>query len=185
MNENTCLLSQTELECPLCESHNIRTQHEREQFAYGTKDFEALLTAYIPIHKCEACEYEFVGEKADTARHESICQHLGLLTPSEIKEIRVRTSGSQKTFADFTGIGEASIQRWEQGQILQSKSNDLLLRLLRFEENVIRTQQYRQRKPMDKECLQNRTFVGRALDATKLGTLARSSDQFTLKRKTG
>lgn len=52
----------------------------------------------------------------------------GLLFPDEIRDARKRLDLSQREFAEYLGVGEASIKRWELGA-LQDKSNDDLIRL--------------------------------------------------------
>jgi putative zinc finger/helix-turn-helix YgiT family protein len=87
--------------------------------------------------KCEAlvcpqCGYttigagqtqEFMRLMADAYRH-----HHGLLTSSEIKSLRTGLGWSQVELATRTGIGIASIKRWELGKI-QDEAMDKLLRL--------------------------------------------------------
>jgi transcriptional regulator with XRE-family HTH domain len=60
---------------------------------------------------------------ADAYRH-----HHGLLTSSEIKSLRTGLGWSQVELATRTGIGIASIKRWELGKI-QDEAMDKLLRL--------------------------------------------------------
>lgn len=51
----------------------------------------------------------------------------GLLTSDEIKQMRRILGMSQREFADFIGVGEASVKRWETW-LVQNKSTDLLMR---------------------------------------------------------
>ena len=37
---------------------------------------------------------------------------------------------SRATFADVTGLGEATLGRWENGAVIQNRANDRYLRLL-------------------------------------------------------
>jgi putative zinc finger/helix-turn-helix YgiT family protein len=53
----------------------------------------------------------------------------GLLTSDEIRSARERLAMSQEAFADYLGVGIASVKRWELGQI-QERSMDKLLRLM-------------------------------------------------------
>lgn len=53
---------------------------------------------------------------------------LRLLSPGEIREARERLKMSQREFAAYAGVGEASIKRWELGA-LQDKSSDEVIRL--------------------------------------------------------
>ena len=63
-------------------------------------------------------------------QHAAVCRALGLLTPAEIQAIRERLGPTQAEFAQLTGIGEATISRWERGRILPNRAMDHYLRLL-------------------------------------------------------
>ena len=53
-----------------------------------------------------------------------------MLSPEEIKALRERLGKTQQEFAELTGIGEATISRWERGRLLQNRANDNFLRLI-------------------------------------------------------
>ena len=59
-----------------------------------------------------------------------------VIRPEEIKEIRSRLGLSTRSFAKFTGIGTASISRYENGQI-PSEANNKLLKLIRDDSNYV------------------------------------------------
>ena len=52
----------------------------------------------------------------------------GLLTSEELKERRERLSMSQAKFAEYLGVGIASVKRWEMGKV-QESAMDALIRL--------------------------------------------------------
>jgi putative zinc finger/helix-turn-helix YgiT family protein len=52
----------------------------------------------------------------------------GLLTSGQIKAARKQLNMSQREFAAFLGVGEASVKRWETW-LVQEKGNDQLMRL--------------------------------------------------------
>lgn len=52
----------------------------------------------------------------------------GLLTGTEIREIRRQLGMTQPEFAEYLGVGVASVKRWELGRI-QEKAMDELIRL--------------------------------------------------------
>jgi len=53
----------------------------------------------------------------------------GLLSAAEIRMARQKLHFSQQEFAEYLGVGEASIKRWELGA-LQDKSSDNLIHLM-------------------------------------------------------
>ena len=50
----------------------------------------------------------------------------GILTVEEIKEARKRLRMSQREFAEYLGVGEASVKRWETGVLPDKSSSDLI-----------------------------------------------------------
>ena len=83
--------------------------------------------------RCNRCAYEAVSvaQMADYGRAvaDAYRQTQGLLTSEEIRAARARLDMSQQEFADYLGVGVASVKRWEWGQV-QEKSMDKLMRLL-------------------------------------------------------
>jgi DNA-binding transcriptional regulator YiaG len=111
---------------------------ERDTFVYGTGSSAAELSALVPVHTCSACGFEYTDAAAEEARHEAVCQHLGLLAPRQIVGIRKYYGMTRGEFAGLSRFGEASLARWETGSILQNPGNDQLLYLLRFPDNIER-----------------------------------------------
>ncbi len=50
----------------------------------------------------------------------------GILTVEEIKAARHRLRMSQRQFAEYLGVGEASVKRWETGVLPDKSSSDLI-----------------------------------------------------------
>ncbi|MCY3625164.1 MAG: type II toxin-antitoxin system MqsA family antitoxin [Candidatus Dadabacteria bacterium] len=125
-------LSKESATCVVCGSSNVETKQVDDSFEYGS----VFLNATITVHSCAECSFEFTGEGADSARHESVCRHLGLLTPAEVRNIRKDMSMSKAELARQTGIGEASLSRWERGYLLQNTAMDNFLYLLSLPGNL-------------------------------------------------
>jgi putative zinc finger/helix-turn-helix YgiT family protein len=125
-----------DVECPSCESNDVVLKYENQKFDYNNGALVSL-SVTVPVNFCQnpECREAFLGEQAMKIRHDAICTHLGLLTPSTIQEIRMRKATTVEAFASITGIGIATIRRWESGSIFQSKSQDNFLRLLAREDN--------------------------------------------------
>ena len=121
----------TETRCPVCGVGKLKKRVVVEQFTYDGDRGPILVEAKdVPIQVCDACGETFSGPDAAAIRHHAICSALGLLTPAEIKALRERLGKTQQEFAELTGIGEATISRWERGRLLQNRANDNFLRLL-------------------------------------------------------
>lgn len=115
--------------CPDCDCPMGQTT-KRQSFLHGTASDEVELTAEVPIWHCPSCDFESAGGGAEELRHEAVCRHFRLLTPREIRCLREAHGLSQAQFAAATGIGLASIKRWETGALLQNVAADNLLRLI-------------------------------------------------------
>jgi len=57
------------------------------------------------------------------------------MVPAEVLDLRSSYGLTRAEFAEATRIGEASLARWETGQLIQNPANDNFLYLLRFREN--------------------------------------------------
>ena len=84
------------------------------------------------VDVCDNCGvWEVPLEHADTfgaALDSAYRSRTGLLSSLQIREARERLKMSQRQFAEYIGVGEASVKRWELGA-LQDKSSDEVIRL--------------------------------------------------------
>ena len=117
-------------ECPMCGEDSVTTEWHRDSFEYGTANSAVVLEADVPVRRCGPCDFEFLDHEGERRRHEAVCRHLGLLSPDEIAAIRTAYGMSRATFANVTGLGEATLGRWEKGAVIQNRANDRYLRLL-------------------------------------------------------
>ena len=132
---------QPTLSCPICGEENIITVWHPHTFKYGTGKCAANLFACVPVRQCNPCDFEYLDEEAERLKHIAVCNHLGVLTPEDIRKIRKNNGMTRAAFADVTGLGEASLNRWEKGLSIQNHSNDRYLRLLAYPEIVTRLQE--------------------------------------------
>lgn len=123
-------------ECPDCNSADIKTDIIVEKFKYGTVDKFVELEASIPLRKCQDCGFEYTDFEAEDIQHEVICCHLGVMTPNEIIALRKDYKLTRAQFAQLTQIGEASLARWETGELIQNAAYDNYLYLLKFRTNI-------------------------------------------------
>lgn len=129
----------TSVSCPACGSSEVSSRTEVEKFQYGDiAEVAVTLSASIQIHHCESCDFAFTVEDASEAKHDAVCRHLKVLTPSEVRRVRDQYSFSQADFSEVSKIGKASLARWESGVLIQNQANDSLLYLLTFPENMTR-----------------------------------------------
>ena len=115
--------------CPICDGPAV-TLWCLHEFTYGVGDEAVELSADLPYGRCEACDFEFLDSDGERCKHEAVCKQLGVLSPWEIKDIRLRAKMSRAQFARLSGLGEATLARWEKGLVTQNQANDRYLRLL-------------------------------------------------------
>ncbi|MDE2730066.1 MAG: hypothetical protein OXI38_01555 [Bacteroidota bacterium] len=116
--------------CELCGKSGLITELIRNPFIYGTGADTVELSADVPVHTCPHCLNSYAGEQAEIARHDAICQHLGVLTPRAIRAIRHSHGLSRAAFARLAGFGETALAQWERRELIQNASIDRTLRQL-------------------------------------------------------
>ncbi len=124
------------LECPECGELAVSTKLTTHTFDYGHGKEAVQITATLPLRVCGHCEFEYYDKEGQDARHEAVCRHLGVMTPTEIRRLREDLGLSRAEFADLTGLGDATVARWERGALIQNTGNDRYLRLLGSHKNV-------------------------------------------------
>ena len=126
------------IECPQCDSTDVKQREEHETFRYGSTDEAVELEATVTVLRCQDCGLEYTDDTAEDSRHEAVCRHLGVLTPREMRALRSKLGLSRMDFSQLTGIGSASLARWENGNLIQNSAADNLLFLLEWDDNVAR-----------------------------------------------
>jgi putative zinc finger/helix-turn-helix YgiT family protein len=126
------------MSCGQCGSTRVTASLQNDEFQYGNDSNAINLTVRVPVFSCANCGLQFTTEEAEVLRHDAVCKHLGLLSPAAIREIRGRYGLTREKFAAVTGLGTASLARWETGELIQSSAHDNFLRLLAHPENLDR-----------------------------------------------
>jgi len=117
--------------CPACGRQPLERRYIHDEFDYGPEAERIRVVAEaVPVLTCPACEEIFYGPEAEQAHHRAICKALGLLTPEQIRGVRKRLGLNQEDFARLTGIGVATLSRWEKGRLMQTRSLDGYLQVL-------------------------------------------------------
>lgn len=114
--------------CPQCDGP-VQTTWTDQTMTWGSGDLASNIPVSVPLRTCNACDLQYLDEHGERLRHEAICRHLGVLSPAEIQSIRKGYGMSRASFANVTGLGEATISRWENSLVIQNLANDRYLRL--------------------------------------------------------
>ena len=116
--------------CIVCRSRDLRRFDAEVPVRGRTPSGKPVATsAVVGMLKCRACGERFEEPGSWVARDAAMHRALGLLSADDILRARTERGWSRRELAERTGIGTASIYRWERGQKLQSRANDRLLRL--------------------------------------------------------
>jgi transcriptional regulator with XRE-family HTH domain len=110
-----------------------------------------------------------------------VCRHLGVLTSADIRRIRERYGMTRSSFAEVTGLGEATLKRWENGVIIQNRANDRYLRLLAIPTVMVRLQKLlvRPLKPVSQRVADGGSRF-RILDVAEIQQLRRQRFQLRI-----
>jgi len=84
----------------------------------------------VPCLKDPAIGEEFLKREALDMIDQAKARYMGLMQPSEIKELRISLGVTQKEICELLQIGAKSYSRWESGKTRQSRSMNLLLRVI-------------------------------------------------------
>ena len=121
-----------EILCPECKSGRL----VRKQGIYETtyvdrnEEFHQLSVPELSWFECEGCAEVVLDDEAMSAIEAARRRALGLLTPQEIRGLRVSLNKTQAGMSELLGIGEKTYCRWESGAYIQSEGFDRYLRLL-------------------------------------------------------
>lgn len=116
--------------CPVCDAvdHPFKLVNRRVIQEFREETFEVP----APAMRCGNCNFELAIPGQLDALRLAVAQAYRLrhklLTSEEIIGRRRIMGMAQKAFADYTGVGVASLQRWEKGLMVQDKGSDLLIR---------------------------------------------------------
>lgn len=124
--------------CSICGIGKVSEKTISEKFEYKGK---SLVVPDYHVYACDTCEEEIVDPKTLRATEKVLTDFRrrldGLLASDEIKAIRKKLGKTQAEMAEWLGVGEKNFARYENGQVTQSKTMDLLLRILGKFPNIL------------------------------------------------
>lgn len=128
----------TKLQCPLC--GEFQQAHKVKPMTYTYRNVEFVINQ--PALWCDAC-----GEGIIDGKDSNIVMPLivaekaridGLLTPEEIKQVRIKLKLTQKQAAVIFGGGVNAFNRYERGKLPIPRPLSLLLTVLRNHPNQLK-----------------------------------------------
>lgn len=103
---------------------------------------EKITVEGVEHYLCPACgEMEFDADTLDewSAKIDAAYRRTkGLLSPSEIRAVRKLYGLTQEQFEQVLGVGPISATRWERGKVVQNKTVDTLIRIMRDNPRIAR-----------------------------------------------
>lgn len=165
--------------CPQCGEGTVTTTICSHVFPVGSGEDASELEVQLPARHCQSCDFGFLDAEAEEIKHNALCQHLGVLTPSDIRHLRENYSMSRSAFAKLTGFGEATLARWENGIIIQNLANDRFLRLLTSPWIMRRLESLRAEPETSKLAPESNVLVFRQLKVSE--TILREQASFHLR----
>ena len=114
--------------CLQCENEKFENKKVKVEQLFKGQAFDVVVPAMV----CSNCGFnQFDDEQANYLRKITVDTYKTrnkLLTSDEIKKYRENLNMSQAQFAEYLGVGAASIKRWET-YFVQDKSQDDLIRI--------------------------------------------------------
>jgi putative zinc finger/helix-turn-helix YgiT family protein len=121
----------TTTKCPICGNQTLEHKQGEYRFEPPLNIPRGTMTIRDAVwDACSSCGEEILPDELTKAIEAEQYRRLGLLTPSEIRQVRQKTGLSAVDLANLLGIGEKSYTRWENGRSMQNRSNDTLIRFL-------------------------------------------------------
>jgi putative zinc finger/helix-turn-helix YgiT family protein len=119
--------------CPMCGKGRLLDQNGAFETNYldrkGAK--QTLVVPNVQRLRCESCNEEIIDDAATRQIEAARRTAMGLLSASEIRDLRLRLGKSQAQMSKLLGIGEKTYCRWESGSFIQSVAFDNYLRVIR------------------------------------------------------
>lgn len=118
--------------CPVCGRGTLQQITGMYETSLSDRNGEVrpLEIPGVTWKQCDQCK-EIILDDAATQTIEAARRNaLGLLSPSEIRNLRLGLNKTQREMSRLLGIGEKTYCRWESGAFVQSTASDRYLRLL-------------------------------------------------------
>jgi len=119
--------------CPVCGNGRLANHAGVFETRYTDRSGveRSLTISNIQRLRCDSCGEEILDDAATRQIEDARRDAAGLLTTTEIRNLRLRLGKSQVQMSNLLGVGEKTYCRWESGSFLQSQAFDNYLRLVR------------------------------------------------------
>jgi putative zinc finger/helix-turn-helix YgiT family protein len=101
--------------------HDAEIKHDGRMYVIHIPELQVI--------RCGTCGEVFFTAATDAQISQALREHLGLLSPQEIRERIARLGLMQKQLGERIGVAAETISRWLSGAYIQSRAMDKLMRL--------------------------------------------------------
>jgi hypothetical protein len=116
-------------------SYTAKAKHDGNLYEFIVRE--------LHIQKCRSCGEVTFDSRSDEDISQGLRDHVGLLSPTEIRAYLDAFGWNQKEFAERLGSTPESVSRWLTGGHIQSRATDTSIRNL-FELELMRRAQSQQ-----------------------------------------
>lgn len=118
--------------CAECGADQMFRSRNAFHMQYKDSDLIVEGVEHWECPECGAIEFEADDSLALTKALDAAYRETnGFLTPDEIKSLRKRLDLSQQDFETLLGVTSPTVSRWETGKVVQTRTADNLMRLMR------------------------------------------------------
>jgi putative zinc finger/helix-turn-helix YgiT family protein len=119
-------------QCPICQKGAFELYIENVELSY--KD-DIACVHNVELYKCNYCSENFYSKESERKMDKVFAdlrrKKEGLLTSDELTAIRSKNNLSQEQLSQLLGMDPKTLAQYEAGTIIQSRSTDIFLRLIR------------------------------------------------------
>ena len=70
------------MSCAQCGATTVSTSWVDDTLVWGSGESATTISVRIPFRSCRSCDFTYLDDEAEDIRHNAVCRHLGVLTPS-------------------------------------------------------------------------------------------------------
>jgi putative zinc finger/helix-turn-helix YgiT family protein len=118
--------------CPECKMEQLALKRGDYETQYVDRDEKTQRLTVLGLSwlECTNCGEVILEDEAMAMVEAARRKALGLLSPQEVRDLRLGLGRTQAAMSDLLGIGEKTYCRWESGAYVQSEAFDRYLRLV-------------------------------------------------------
>lgn len=102
-------------------SYTARVRHDGSLYTFAVSNLQ--------VCKCRSCDDVLFDNTTDEQISQGLREHLGLLSPQEIRRQLKRLGLTQKEFGERICVAAETISRWLSGTYIQSRASNKLMQL--------------------------------------------------------